>query len=200
MSAPVWPAVLGRFEWQALPFVRAWQDPTINELIGAGAAALVVIGAVAVAVMLTVTGRWRWLWSKWLTSLDHKKIGIMYVVIAFVMLSRALIEANLMRLQQASAIEAPGIVAPEHFAQLFSTHGSIMIFFMAMPFLTGVMNYLVPLQIGARDVAFPLLNAIGLWLTGAGAALMMISLVIGRFSTGGWSCLLYTSPSPRDRG
>lgn len=187
MSTPIWPAVLGRFGWQDLPLVRAWQQPTINELIGAGAGAIVIIGAVALLVLLTVTGRWRWLWSEWLTSLDHKKIGIMYVVIAFIMLSRALIEANLMRLQQASAIEAPGIVAPEHFAELFSTHGSIMIFFMAMPFLTGVMNYLVPLQIGARDVAFPLLNAIGLWLTGAGAALMMISLVIGRFSTGGWS-------------
>jgi len=187
MSAPLWPALLGRFAWHDLPFVRAWQNPTINELIGAGAGAVVVIGAIAVAVLLTTTGRWRWLWSEWLTSLDHKKIGIMYVAIAFVMLSRALVEANLMRLQQASAIEAPGIVAPEHFAELFSTHGSIMIFFMAMPFLTGVMNYLVPLQIGARDVAFPLLNAIGLWLTGAGAALMMISLVIGRFSTGGWS-------------
>lgn len=187
MSAPVWPAVLGRFGWHDLPFVRAWENPTINELIGAGAGGMVVAGAVFVAVLLTVTGRWRWLWSEWLTSLDHKKIGIMYVVIAFVMLARALIEANLMRLQQAVAIDTPGIVAPDHFAELFSTHGSIMIFFMAMPFLTGIINYLVPLQIGARDVAFPLLNAIGLWLTGSGAALMMISLVIGRFSTGGWS-------------
>ena len=187
MSAPVWPAVLGRFDWHALPFVRAWENPTINELIGAGAGGMVVAGAVFVAALLTITGRWRWLWSEWLTSLDHKKIGIMYVVIAFVMLARALIEANLMRLQQAVAINTAGIVAPEHFAELFSTHGSIMIFFMAMPFLTGIINYLVPLQIGARDVAFPLLNAIGLWLTGGGAALMMISLVIGKFSTGGWS-------------
>lgn len=186
MSAPIWPAVLGRF-WHALPFVRAWENPTVNELIAAGAGAMVVAGALFVAVLLTVTGRWGWLWREWLTSLDHKKIGILYIVIAFVMLARALIEANLMRLQQASAINAPGFVAPEHFAELFSTHGSIMIFFMAMPFLTGILNYLVPLQIGARDVAFPLLNAIGLWLTGAGAALMMVSLVIGRFSTGGWS-------------
>ena len=187
MSGPVWPAVLGRFDWQSLPFVEAWQHPSINELIAAGAGAVVVIGVLAVVALLTLLGRWGWLWSEWLTSLDHKKIGIMYVVIAFVMLARALIEANVMRLQQASAIATPGFVAPEHFAELFSTHGSIMIFFMAMPFLTGLINYLVPLQIGARDVAFPLLNAIGLWLTGAGAALMMISLVIGRFSTGGWS-------------
>ncbi|RZF60678.1 cytochrome ubiquinol oxidase subunit I [Sphingomonas populi] len=187
MSAPVWPALLGRFAWDSLPFVRAWQNPTINELIGAGAAAMVVVGVVFVVLLLTRLDRWRWLWSKWLTSLDHKKIGILYVVIALVMLARALVEANLMRLQQAVAIGNPGFVAPEHFAELFSTHGSIMIFFMAMPFLTGLINYLVPLQIGARDVAFPLLNAIGLWLTGAGAALMMVSLVIGRFSTGGWS-------------
>ncbi|MHA6720411.1 cbb3-type cytochrome c oxidase subunit I [Sphingomonas sp. RS6] len=187
MSDPVLPALLGRFAWDSLPFVRAWENPTINELIAAAAGGMVVAGALFVVVLLTVLGRWRWLWSEWLTSLDHKKIGIMYVVIALVMLSRALIEANLMRLQQAVAIGNPGIVAPEHFAELFSTHGSIMIFFMAMPFLTGLINYLVPLQIGARDVAFPLLNAVGLWLTGAGAALMMASLVIGRFSTGGWS-------------
>jgi cytochrome o ubiquinol oxidase subunit 1 len=187
MSTPIWPAVLGRFDWHALPFVRAWENPTVNELIAAGAGAMVVAGGLFVAVLLTVTGRWGWLWREWLTSLDHKKIGILYVVIAFVMLARALIEANLMRLQQASAINDPGFVAPEHFAELFSTHGSIMIFFMAMPFLTGVINYLVPLQIGARDVAFPLLNAIGLWLTAAGAALMMVSLVVGSFSTGGWS-------------
>ncbi|MGI4733112.1 MAG: cbb3-type cytochrome c oxidase subunit I [Janthinobacterium lividum] len=179
--------MLGRFDWQSLPFVRAWENPTINEIIGAGAGAMVVVGAVFVAVLLTVLGRWRWLWSEWLTSLDHKKIGIMYVIVAFVMLARALVEANLMRLQQATAINGPGFIEPDHFAQLFSTHGSIMIFFMAMPFLTGVINYLVPLQIGGRDVAFPLLNAIGLWLTGAGAGLLMISLVIGSFSTGGWS-------------
>lgn len=187
MSAPLWPAVLGRFDWSALPFVRAWQNPTVNEIIGAGAGAMVVVGGIAVIGLLTVLGRWRWLWTEWLTSLDHKKIGIMYVVIAFVMLARALVEANLMRLQQALSAGGTNIVEPEHFAQLFSTHGSIMIFFMAMPFLTGLINYIVPLQIGARDVAFPLLNAIGLWLTGAGAALMMVSLVIGRFSTGGWS-------------
>lgn len=187
MSDPVWPALLGRFEWHSLPFVRAWEHPTVNEIIAASAGGLVVLGALFVVTLLTVLGRWRWLWTEWLTSLDHKKIGIMYVVIAFVMLSRALVEANLMRLQQASAINDSGIVGPEHFAQLFSTHGSIMIFFMAMPFLTGIINYLVPLQIGARDVAYPLLNAIGLWLTGAGAALMMASLIVGRFSTGGWS-------------
>ncbi|TPG13158.1 cbb3-type cytochrome c oxidase subunit I [Sphingomonas oligophenolica] len=187
MSASVWPAVLGRFEWHALPFVRAWENPTLNELIGAGAAAIVVVGAIALIALITLLGKWRYLWREWLTSLDHKRIGIMYVVLAFVMLSRALVEAMLMRLQQATAINAPGVVDPEHFAQLFSTHGSIMIFFMAMPFLTGAFNYVMPLQIGARDVAFPLLNSISLWLTGGAAGLMMISLVVGTFSTGGWS-------------
>jgi cytochrome o ubiquinol oxidase subunit 1 len=187
MSGGIWTAMLGRLEWQSLAFVRAWENPTLNEIIAAGAAAMVVAGAIVVPLLITVFGKWRYLWREWLTSVDHKKIGIMYIVLAFVMLSRALIEAVLMRMQQATAINAPGFVAPEHFAELFSTHGSIMIFFMAMPFLTGMINYVMPLQIGSRDVAFPLLNAISLWLTGGAAGLMMISLVIGRFSTGGWS-------------
>lgn len=187
MSAPVLPILLGRFEWTDLPFVRAWENPTISEIIGAGAGGLVIVGALAVAGLLTVTGRWRWLWTEWLTSLDHKKIGIMYVVLAFVMLARALIEAVLMRMQQAVAIGHPGFLSNDHFAQLFSTHGSIMIFFMAMPFLTGLMNYVLPLQLGARDVAYPWANSVGLALTAAGAGLMMASLVIGQFSTGGWS-------------
>ena len=187
MTDGLWPAVLGRFTWTSLPFVRAWETPTISEIIGAGAASVVIIGAILLVTLLTIYRVWRPLWSDWLTSLDHKKIGIMYVVLAFVMLARALIEAVLMRMQQASAIDTPGFIAPDHFAQLFSTHGSIMIFFMAMPFLTGIINYVMPLQIGSRDVAFPLLNSVSLWLTGGAAGLMMVSLVIGRFSTGGWS-------------
>ncbi len=187
VSVPLWPAVLGRFGWQDLPFVRAWENPTISEIIGAFAGALVVVGAVVVAVLLTRYGKWRYLWTEWLTSLDHKKIGIMYVVVAFVMLSRALVEAVLMRMQQAVAIENPGFLTPDHFGQLFSTHGSIMIFFMAMPFLTGMINYVLPLQIGARDMAFPWANSIALWLTIGAAGLMMASLVVGEFSTGGWS-------------
>ncbi len=187
MSGPVLPALLGRFEWHDLPFVRAWENPSVSEVIGAGAGGLVIIGAIALAALLTLTGRWRWLWSEWLTSLDHKKIGIMYIVIAFIMLSRALIEAVLIRMQQAAAIGHPGFLSDDHFAQLFTTHGSIMIFFMAMPFLTGVINYIVPLQIGARDMAFPWANSVALALTAGGAGLMMVSLVIGQFSTGGWS-------------
>jgi cytochrome o ubiquinol oxidase subunit 1 len=187
MNHALWPALLGRFDWQALPFVRAWDNPTASEIIGAGAASIVIIGGLLTILLITTFGKWTYLWTEWLTSLDHKKIGVMYVVLAFVMLSRALIEAVLMRMQQAAAINSPGFIAPDHFSQLFSTHGSIMIFFMAMPFLTGVINYVTPLQIGARDVAFPLLNSISLWLTGGAAGLMMVSLVVGRFSTGGWS-------------
>ena len=188
MTEPdLWHVLLGNLSWGALPFVRAWRDPSISEIIGAGAGSVVVIGAVGMVALLTYLRAWRYLWTEWFTSLDHKKIGIMYVVIAGVMLSRALIEAVLMRAQQAFAVNAPGFVEPNHFAQLFSTHGSIMIFFMAMPFLTGLINYVVPLQIGARDMAFPYFNAIGLWLTAGGAGLMMASLVVGEFSTGGWS-------------
>ena len=171
MTQGIWPVVAGRFDWQALPFLRAWENPTASEIIGAGAALLVISGAVFVLALITWFGKWRYLWSEWLTSLDHKKIGIMYIVLAFVMLSRALIEAVLMRMQQAAAINNPGFIAPDHFAQLFSTHGTIMIFFMAMPFLAGLINYVMPLQIGSRDVAFPLLNSISLWLTTGAAGL-----------------------------
>lgn len=188
MTEPVfWHDLLGSLSWGALPFVRAWRDPNISEIIGAGAAAVVVIGVVALVGLITYLKAWRYLWTEWFTSLDHKKIGIMYIVLAGVMLSRALTEAVLIRTQQAVAINAPGLVGPNHFAQLFTTHGSVMIFFMAMPFLTGLINYVMPLQIGAREMAFPYLNSLALWLTAGGSGLMMTSLVVGEFSTGGWT-------------
>ncbi|MHB1245378.1 MAG: cbb3-type cytochrome c oxidase subunit I [Sulfuriferula sp.] len=187
--APIFDHPLGRLEWSSLPFWQMFQHPTeaniINGIIATGAASVVVIGAIITVWLLTRHHLWRPLWSNWLTSPDHKKIGIMYIVIALVMLARALIEAVLMRGQQAFGLGG-GFLSPDHFAQLFSTHGTIMIFFMAMPFLTGVINYVMPMQIGARDVSFPVLNSISLGLTAAGAALVMISLVIGKFSTGGW--------------
>ena len=156
MNDPSFATVLfGQLSWGALPFVRAWREPNVSEIIGAGAGAVVVLGAVGAVALITWLRAWKYLWTEWFTSLDHKKIGIMYVVLAGIMLSRALIEAVLIRTQQAVAINAPGYVEPGHFAQLFTTHGSIMIFFMAMPFLTGLMNYVVPLQIGARDMASP---------------------------------------------
>ena len=180
---------LGRLSLESLPFWQMLQDPSksnvINGIIATGAASMVMIGAIVTFALITRYRMWGVLWSDWLTSPDHKKIGIMYVVLAFVMLARALIEALLMRTQQAFGLGG-GFLSPDHFAQLFSTHGTIMIFFMAMPFLTGMINYVMPLQIGARDVAFPVLNSISLGLTVAGAALVMISLCIGTFSTGGW--------------
>ncbi|MGH8325641.1 MAG: cbb3-type cytochrome c oxidase subunit I [Steroidobacteraceae bacterium] len=181
--------VIGRFTLHSLPFYDMVRNPTQENLINgsiAGFAACAAVGGIVIIVaLITWFHKWRVLWSDWLTSTDHKKIGIMYVVIAFVMLARALIEAILMRAQQAWGLGG-GFLSPDHFGQLFSTHGTIMIFFMAMPFLTGVMNYVMPLQIGARDVSFPVLNSISLWLTAAGAALVMASLVFGQFSTGGW--------------
>jgi cytochrome o ubiquinol oxidase subunit 1 len=180
---------LGRLSLESLPFWQMLHGPTegnvINGVIATGAALMVVIGAIVTIALVTKYRKKGVLWSEWLTSPDHKKIGIMYVVLAFVMLTRALIEAALMRAQQAFGLDG-GFLSPDHFAQLFSTHGTIMIFFMAMPFLTGVINYVMPLQIGARDVSFPVLNSISLGLTAAGAALVMISLCIGKFSTGGW--------------
>lgn len=186
-AVTVWHALFGNLNAHSLPFVRAWEHPSVSEVIAAGAALMVIIAAVALLVLITALGKWRYLWKEWFTSLDPKKIAIMYVIIAFVMLSRALIEGVLMRAQQAASIGTTGFLSPDHFAQLFSTHGSIMVFFMAMPFIAGLINYIVPLQIGARDVAFPLLNSVSLYLTGGAAGLMMISLVIGQFSTGGWS-------------
>ncbi len=179
---------LGRLQWSSLPFWNMAHHPTAENLINGSiagfAASLVVIGAVVVFALITRYRKWHVLWQ-WVTSVDHKKIGIMYIVIAFVMMARAVIEALLMRLQQADGLHG-GFLSPDHFAQLFSTHGTIMIFFMAMPFLIGIINYVMPQQIGARDVSFPVLNSISLGLTAAGAALVMVSLVLGKFSTGGW--------------
>lgn len=188
-EAPLFEHPLGRLSLHSLPFWKMLQHPSepnvINGIIATGAASMVVLGAIVVTVLITRYRKWSVLWSEWLTSTDHKKIGIMYVVLAFVMLARALIEAALMRAQQAVGLHG-GFLSPDHFAQLFSTHGTIMIFFMAMPFLTGIINYVMPLQIGARDVSFPVLNSISLGLTAAGAGLVMISLCLGKFSTGGW--------------
>ena len=139
--------------------------PSLSEFIASGAGIIAVLGAFATVILLTVKGWWVPLWRDWLTSVDHKKVGIMYIVIALVMFARAVIEAALMRAQQLSAYDSPGFLSADHFGQLFSTHGTIMIFFVAMPFITGLMNYVMPLQIGARDVSFPLLNAISLMLT-----------------------------------
>ncbi len=186
-APPILHLLLGRLLWSDLPVLKAWEDPTSSNLIAGFAALIAVLGALGALGLVTWLRKWRYLWSEWFTSLDHKRIGIMYICLAIVMLSRALIEAMLMRVQQEIAVNAPGILTPDHFAQFFTTHGTIMIFFVAMPLLSGLMNFAMPMQIGARDVAFPFMNSMSLWLSVGGAGLIMVSLVIGEFSTGGWS-------------
>lgn len=145
-----------------------------------------LVGLALVAV-ITKYRLWGYLWKEWFTSIDHKKIGIMYVVLGLVMLLRGFADALMMRLQQAMAFgDSLGYLPPHHYDQIFTAHGVIMIFFVAMPLVTGLMNYLVPLQIGARDVAFPFLNNFSFWMTAGGAVLVMMSLFFGEFSTAGW--------------
>lgn len=148
---------------------------------------MVVGGALAGILFLIFTTRGRWIWREYMTSLDAKKIGVMYIVLAFLMLARGAIDAIMMRTQQAVAVgEAAGFLTPEHYAQIFTAHGVIMIFFVAMPFMFGLINLIVPLQIGARDVAFPFLNNLSFWLTATGAMLLNMSLVVGAFAATGW--------------
>nr|WP_319024619.1 cbb3-type cytochrome c oxidase subunit I [Microbulbifer taiwanensis] len=155
--------------------------------VAIGGAVVTILGFLAIIGTITWLGKWRYVWTEWLTSLDHKRIGILYVMLALVMLLRGFVDAIMMRAQQAFALNSGGYLPPEHFDQIFSSHGTIMVFFMAMPFLTGLINIIVPQQIGARDVAFPFMNSVSLWLTAAGAGLVLISLVVGRFSTAGWT-------------
>lgn len=178
--------LLGRFGVSSLPILPAFENPTTSELVAAGAALAVILGAIGAIAFITWLGAWRTLWRDWLTSTDHKRIGIMYVVLALVMMARGVLEGAVMRTQQAFGLNG-GFLTPEHFAELFSTHGTIMIFFVAMPLIIGLANYIVPLQIGARDMSFPVMNQISLGLTATGAALVMISLLLGKFSTGGWT-------------
>ncbi len=170
--------MLGRLTIDSLPLYSG---------IALTGALVTVGGALAVVALITWYGKWRVLWSNWLTSVDHKRIGIMYIVLALVMLTRGFVDALMMRSQQALAYNSQGYLPPGHFDQIFSAHGTIMIFFVAMPFLTGLINVVVPQQIGARDVSFPFMNSLSLGLTAAGAALVLVSLVIGKFSTAGWS-------------
>jgi cytochrome o ubiquinol oxidase subunit 1 len=148
---------------------------------------MVVFGGLLVVILLTYTRRWGWLYREWLTSLDAKKIGIMYIVLSFVMLLRGGVDALMMRAQQALAVGTNvGYLSPEHYGQIFTAHGIIMIFFVAMPLMFGLLNYIVPLQIGARDVAYPFLNSMSFWLTVMGAMLINLSLVVGEFAATGW--------------
>ncbi len=170
--------LLGRLTWSAIPF---------NQPIIMGATGFMVLLVVGVLALITVKGWWTYLWEEWLTSVDHKRIGVMYIILGLVMLLRGFSDAIMMRAQQALAAGgAQGYLPPEHFDQIFSAHGTIMIFFVAMPLVIGFMNYLLPLQLGVRDVAFPTLNSVSFWLTASGVLLTNASLVIGEFAQTGW--------------
>src|SRR5271163_2174515 len=151
------------------------------------ASVFIILGVLAVLCLITWKRWWPYLWREWLTSVDHKRIGVMYVLLALVLLLRGFIDAIMMRTQLAIAAGgSQGYLPPEHYDQIFSAHGTIMIFFMAMPFVIGLMNFAVPLQLGVRDVAFPTLNSVSLWLTASGVLLTNMSLVIGEFAKTGW--------------
>jgi cytochrome o ubiquinol oxidase subunit I len=169
--------VFGKLTWQAIPF-----DEPIPLISGVAAFAAVL----AVLVWAVVKGYGPYLWREWITSVDHKRIGIMYCLLAGVMLLRGFADAIMMRAQHALAFHTAGYLSASHFDQVFSAHGTIMIFFVAMPFVIGLMNFVVPLQLGVRDVAFPTLNSVSFWLTAVGVLLVNISLVVGEFSGTGW--------------
>ncbi|MEM1283143.1 MAG: cytochrome o ubiquinol oxidase subunit I [Chlamydiota bacterium] len=145
------------------------------------------VNGLLVILLITYLKRWKWLWKEWITTVDHKKIGIMYIVVVLIMFLKGFADAMMMRLQQATAVgESQGFLTAHHFQEVFSAHGTAMIFFVAMGFMFGLMNLIVPLQIGARDLAFPFLNSVGFWLFAAGGSLTLISLAIGNFSISGW--------------
>ena len=149
--------------------------------------AVIIVLLAGILTLVTYKGWWPYLWREWLTSTDHKRIGVMYVVLALIMLIRGFSDAIMMRSQLAVAAgAAAGYLPPEHYNQIFSAHGTIMIFFVAMTFVIGLMNFAVPLQLGVRDVAFPVLNSVSFWLTAAGVLLVNVSLVIGEFARTGW--------------
>ncbi|MGU3457108.1 cytochrome o ubiquinol oxidase subunit I [Brevundimonas sp. M1A4_2e] len=170
--------LLGRLNWESLPF---------HEPILVATFAVVVIGGLGVLALITRYKLWGYLWKEWFTTVDHKKIGIMYMILGLIMFLRGFADAVMMRLQQAMAFGgSEGYLNAHHYDQIFTAHGVIMIFFVAMPMITGLMNYLVPLQIGARDVSFPFLNNFSFWMTTMGAVLVMASLFIGEFARTGW--------------
>ncbi|PZU58389.1 MAG: cytochrome o ubiquinol oxidase subunit I [Sphingobium sp.] len=170
--------IFGRLSLASLPL----HEPIVVATFGA-----VALGGIALLAALTYFRLWSYLWKEWFTSVDHKKIGIMYMVLGLVMFLRGFADAVMMRLQQALAFNgSEGYLNAHHYDQVFTAHGVIMIFFVAMPFVTGLMNYVVPLQIGARDVSFPFLNNFSFWMTTSGAVLVMASLFIGEFARTGW--------------
>jgi cytochrome o ubiquinol oxidase subunit 1 len=170
--------MFGKLTWAAIPFDQP--IPLITSLV-------VILTILGVVGWVTFKGYVPYLWREWITSTDHKHIGIMYIILALVMLVRGFSDAIMMRSQQAIAVgQSQGYLPPEHYDQVFSAHGTIMIFFMAMPFIIGLMNFVLPLQLGVRDVAFPTMNSVSFWLTASGVLLVNVSLVVGEFSRTGW--------------
>ncbi|CAP55977.1 cytochrome o ubiquinol oxidase subunit I [Gluconacetobacter diazotrophicus] len=170
--------MLGKLSWSDIPF-------DVPILVGTFAGVAIV--GLAVLGLITYYGKWGYLWKEWLTSVDHKRLGVMYIVLALLALARGFADAVMMRSQLALAYAGnPGYLPPHHYDQIFSAHGTIMIFFMAMAFMSGLMNVIVPLQIGARDVAFPFVNSVSFWMTTISFVLINISLFIGEFSQCGW--------------
>ncbi|CAG9274308.1 cytochrome bo3 ubiquinol oxidase subunit 1 [Paraburkholderia unamae] len=170
--------MFGKLTLDAVP----WHEPIIM-----GTGAVVALGGLALLAAITIAGKWGYLWREWLTSVDHKRIGVMYIILAIVMLLRGFADAIMMRVQQALAYgDAAGYLPPHHYDQIFTAHGVIMIFFVATPLILGLMNVVVPLQIGARDVAYPFVNSLSFWLSVVGAVLVMVSMFVGDFAATGW--------------
>ncbi|XBC38613.1 MAG: cytochrome o ubiquinol oxidase subunit I [Buchnera aphidicola (Melaphis rhois)] len=171
--------MFGRLTWNAIPY----HDPIIMITYS-----LITFCTIFIVIKITSLNKWKYLWNEWFCSVDHKKIAIMYIILAFVMLFRGFVDAIMMRVQQvlASSKGGVGFLPPHHYDQIFTAHGVIMIFFVAMPLVIGLMNLVVPLQIGARDIAFPFLNNLSFWLTVSGVVLINLSLGIGEFARTGW--------------
>jgi len=170
--------ILGKLTWSAIPFEEP--IPLITSIV-------VIVALAAVAIWITKIKAWPYLWHEYITSTDHKRIGIMYIVLGLAMLVRGFADAIMMRAHQFLAIGPhQGYLNPEHYDQIFSAHGTIMIFFVAMPLVIGFMNFVVPLQLGVRDVAFPTMNNVSFWLSASGALLVNLSLFLGEFARTGW--------------
>ncbi|MEC3950010.1 cytochrome o ubiquinol oxidase subunit I [Sphingobium sp. HWE2-09] len=177
-NSGIWKLIFGRLDWSSLP---------LHEPIVVGTFLMVALGGAVVFGLITKYKLWGMLWRDWFTTVDHKRIGIMYMILGLVMFVRGFADAVMMRLQQAMAFNgSEGYLNAHHYDQIFTAHGVIMIFFVAMPMITGIMNYIVPLQIGARDVSFPFLNNFSFWMTTAGAVIVMMSLFVGEFARTGW--------------
>jgi cytochrome o ubiquinol oxidase subunit 1 len=165
-------------------------DAIPNKWYTIGGTAAILLMIIGFIVYFSVARRWKWLWKTWLTSTDPKKIGTMYMILAAIMFFRGMVDAGMLWIQQAIAADSQGYLTADHFQQIFTSHGDIMVFFVTMGFFFGLMNWIIPLQIGARDLAFPFLNSLGFWLTFVGAILINLFFVVGGdFANTGWLAL-----------